>query len=298
MSAKKTFSDWIVATRPWSFPASSMPVLVTLGHLFWLGCDVCWWKGLWAVANIVAFHAAGNTWSDYHDYMKGVDREDTIGGTSITSGQFEASQIRCLSFWLLAVALVSGIAMLLFTGLPLLYVGLAGFLLTIGYPWLKYKALGDIDIFLTYSLLPILGTSYVAIGEFNLQTLWLSVPIGLITVAILHVNNLRDIGHDKRADIRTFAMLIGTKNSVALYCFELLFPFVWIVSGTVCGLFPWWTLLVLVALKPALDNCKKAMSYSKNGMEAVMGLDEQTAKLQLIFSLMLFAGTIISAFMR
>jgi 1,4-dihydroxy-2-naphthoate octaprenyltransferase len=187
--------------------------------------------------------------------------------------------------------------MLFCTGLPLLYVGLAGFLLTIGYPWLKYKALGDIDIFLTYSLLPILGTSYVAIGEFNLQTLWLSVPIGLITVAILHVNNLRDIGHDKRAGIRTFAMLLGGDRAVSLYCFELLFPFAWVMVGIICGVFPWWTLLVLIALKPAIDNAKKALAYRNEGVEAVMGLDEQTAKLQLIFSLMLFAGTLIAAFL-
>ena len=297
MSSEKTFADWLMATRPWSFPASSMPVIATLGYLFWLGCDVCWWKGLWAAANIIVFHAAGNTWSDYHDYRKGVDRDDTIGGISITSGKFDASQIKCLSFGLLAVALVSGISMLFCTGLPLLYVGLAGFLLTIGYPWLKYRALGDVDIFLTYSLLPVLGTSYVALGEFNLQTLWLCVPIGLITVAILHVNNLRDIGHDKRAGIRTFAMLLGGDRAVSLYCFELLLPFAWVMVGIICGVFPWWTLLVLIALKPAIDNAKKALAYRNEGMEAVMGLDEQTAKLQLIFSLMLFAGTLIAAFL-
>lgn len=296
MTSKKTLKDWVIATRPWSFPASSMPVLATLGYLFWLDCDVNWWKGLWAVINIIVFHAAGNTWSDYHDYMKGVDREDTTGGVSITSGQFEASQIKLLSLCLLATALVSGITMLLCTGLPLLYAGVAGFLLTIGYPWLKYRALGDVDIFLTYSLIPILGTSFVATGEFNLQALWLCVPIGLITVAILHINNLRDIDHDKRADIRTFAMLLGGRRSMVLYCLEILIPFVWVAAGAVCGVFPWWALLVLVALKPALDNVKKAMGYKEKGMEAVVGLDELTAKLQLMFSLMLFAGTLIAAF--
>lgn len=296
MTSQKTLKDWLIATRPWSFPASSMPVLATLGYLFWLNCDVNWWKGLWALANIVVFHAAGNTWSDYHDYKKGVDREDTTGGVSITSGQFEASQIKRLSLALLAVALVSGISMLFCTGLPLLYVGLAGFLLTVGYPWLKYRALGDVDIFLTYSFMPILGTSYVATGEFNLQALWLCVPIGLITVAILHINNLRDIEHDKRADIRTFAMLLGAGRSVALYCFEILFPFVWVIACAVYGVLPMWALLVLVALKPAVDNVKKALAYRNIGMEAVVGLDEFTAKLQLMFSVMLFAGTLIASF--
>ena len=83
MSQKRTFKDWLIATRPWSFPASAMPVLVTLGYLFWKGMEVNWAIGVFTIFNVVLFHAAGNTWSDYKDYKSGVDREDTVGGLSI-----------------------------------------------------------------------------------------------------------------------------------------------------------------------------------------------------------------------
>ena len=98
---KHSFKAWLLATRPWSFPASAMPVLVTLAYLFWMGHKIDWLAGVWALVNIVIFHAAGNTWSDYFDYKKGVDREDAIGGMSIVSGEFKASEIKALAWVLL-----------------------------------------------------------------------------------------------------------------------------------------------------------------------------------------------------
>lgn len=290
---KHTLKEWFLATRPWSFPASAMPVLVTLAYLFWQQYDVCWWKGLWCVLNIVVFHAAGNTWSDYHDFKSGVDNSETAGGVAITSGQFEPGEIRGLSMALLVVAVVSGISIVICTGLPVLYLGLAGFFLTLLYPFLKYRALGDVDIFLTYSLLPILGTSFVSTGEIHYGALWLSVPIGLITVAILHINNLRDMEYDKKAGISTFAMRIGAKWAVAIYGIELLLPFVWIVACALCGVFPWWSVLALIAVAPAAANVKKSMRYEEGGMSAVIGLDEQTAKLQLLFGMLLFISFLV-----
>lgn len=290
---KHTLKEWFLATRPWSFPASAMPVLVTLAYLFWQQYDVCWWKGLWCVLNIVVFHAAGNTWSDYHDFKSGVDNSETAGGVAITSGQFEPGEIRGLSMALLVVAVVSGISIVICTGLPVLYLGLAGFFLTLLYPFLKYRALGDVDIFLTYSLLPILGTSFVSTGEIHYGALWLSVPIGLITVAILHINNLRDMEYDKKAGISTFAMRIGAKWAVAVYGIELLLPFVWIVACALCGVFPWWSVLALIAVAPAAANVKKSMRYEEGGMSAVTGLDEQTAKLQLLFGMLLFISFLV-----
>ena len=290
---KHTLKEWFLATRPWSFPASAMPVRVTLAYLFWQQYDVCWWKGLWCVLNIVVFHAAGNTWSDYHDFKSGVDNSETAGGTAITSGQFEPGEIRGLSMALLVVAVVSGISIVICTGLPVLYLGLAGFFLTLLYPFLKYRALGDVDIFLTYSLLPILGTSFVSTGEIHYGALWLSVPLGLITVAILHINNLRDMEYDKKAGISTFAMRIGAKWAVAVYGIELLLPFVWIVACALCGVFPWWSVLALIAVAPAVANVKKSMRYEEGGMSAVTGLDEQTAKLQLLFGMLLFISFLV-----
>lgn len=73
---KHTFKEWMIAVRPWSFPASTMPVIVTMSYLFWKdGANgINWLFGLWALVNIVVFHAAGNTWSDWSDYRKKLTR--------------------------------------------------------------------------------------------------------------------------------------------------------------------------------------------------------------------------------
>ena len=292
---KHSFKDWVLATRPWSFPASAMPVLVTLAYLNWCDYKVDWIAGVWALLNIVIFHAAANTWSDYFDYKRGVDREDTIGGMSIVSGEFQAGEIKRLAWCLLSVAVVAGVVLMLHVGLPVLYFVLAGCVLILLYPWLKYHALGDLDIFLTYSVLPILGTSYVATGDLRTESIWLMLPIGLITVGILHVNNARDIEQDSRAGIKTFAMLIGKKASVYFYLAELLLPFVCILVAAICGAMPWWALVVVIALKPAIDNCRAMLKLPTEGMKALVGVDEKTAQLQLMFSLLLSVSLIVSA---
>lgn len=292
---KHSFKAWLIATRPWSFPASSMPIVATLSYLYWAGESINWLIGLWTLLTIIVFHAAGNTWSDYFDFKKGVDREDTVGGTSITSGEFQPCEIKRLATWLLVVAVISGLALAYCTGLPTLYFGIGGCVLTLLYPVLKYHALGDLDIFLTYSVLPILGTSYVATGSIVEKALWLVLPIGLITVGILHINNARDIEHDKRAGIKTFAMLIGKRASVYIYIAELILPFVCIVVGILCRAMPAGAVAVLITLKPAIDNCRAMLKLPTEGMKAVTGVDENTAKLQLAFSMTLSVVCIVSA---
>ena len=156
---KHVLKDWLVAVRPWSFPASAMPVAVTLAYLYWMQQDVNWTNGVWALLNIIVFHAAGNTWSDYFDYKHHVDREDTHGVRTLTGGLFRPQEIFRLSLSLLVVALIAGVGVMLRTGLPLLYIGIGGAACTLLYPALKYRALGDVVIFVAYAMLPMLGTA-------------------------------------------------------------------------------------------------------------------------------------------
>ena len=286
MKNKHSFKEWLIAVRPWSFPASAMPVVVTLAYLYWKEAGVDWLNGVWALVNIVCFHAAGNTWSDYFDYKRRVDAKDIFGVKTLTGGMFTPQEIYALSWTLLCVALAMGIGLLWRTGLPLLYVGVGGLLCSLLYPALKYRAWGDVVIFFAYALLPTLGTSYAVTLSIDLETLYLALPVGLITVAILHANNTRDIATDHRAGIRTLAMILGGRASSWIYCVEILFPFGWLTGCVVGGTFPVWCLLVWLAFIPAWVNVRMAVSYLKFGADSIARLDEMTAKLQLLFSLL------------
>ncbi|MBR4533247.1 MAG: prenyltransferase [Bacteroidaceae bacterium] len=291
---KHTLKDWVLATRPWSFPASSMPVLVTIAWLWSQGFDVHWGFALWALINIIFVHAAGNVWSDIADYQSGVDAADTYGVRQLVDGQFTTDEFRRLSLSLNAIAIVGGLLLVCLTGLTLLYIGLAGILFSLLYTRLKYAALGDVVIILCYSFLPMTGTSFVVSGAIHWEVLWLAVPVGLITVGILHANNVRDIETDQRAGIHTFPLLTGRRFGAWLYAFEVLLPFLWLVALMVFRLEPWWLGTAFLAMPVAVKNARTMLAYEQGGKESYARLDEQTAQLQLMFSLLLIVGFVLA----
>lgn len=293
---KHSFGEWMIAVRPWSFPASAMPVITSIAYLFWKGAEIDWLFGLWALVNIVIFHAAGNTWSDYFDFRKKVDAEDTFGAKTLTTGMFTEKEIFRLSLSLTAVATVAGLALMALTGLPLLWIGLGGVLCTLLYPMLKYNALGDLVILMAYAFLPTIGTSFVTTGAIDWSVLLIALPVGLITDGILHSNNTRDTLTDRRAGIKTMAMGLGHKASAILYGFEVIFPYVWIGVLSIMGLMPITTIVIFLTLAVAI-GCAKTMMHSLEGGSGVIAdLDVRTANLQLMFSALLTVAFIVAKF--
>ena len=286
----------MIAVRPWSFPASAMPVIVTTAFLFWRGYDISWGFAIWALLNIIVFHAAGNTWSDYFDFKKKVDADDTFGAKTLTTGMFDPKEIKTLALTLTAVAVAGGLALMALTGLPLLWIGLGGVLCTLLYPYLKFNALGDLVILLAYAFLPTLGTSFVATGAVLPTVLIIALPLGLITDGILHSNNTRDMETDARAGIKTMAMALGTKSSAILYGFEMLFPFLWIGVCSIAGFMPIWTVAAFMTL-PVAIACAQTMKNSVSaGSQLIADLDVRTANLQLMFSFLLTVAFVVARF--
>lgn len=293
---KHTFGEWMIAVRPWSFPASAMPVIVTAAFLFWKGYEISWGFAIWALLNIIVFHAAGNTWSDYFDFKKKVDADDTFGAKTLTTGMFEPKEIYRLSVALTVVAVAGGLALMALTGLPLLWIGLGGLICTLLYPMLKYNALGDLVILLAYAFLPTLGTSFVVAGGIIPSVLIVALPLGLITDGILHSNNTRDMKTDSRAGIRTMAMSLGVKSSAVLYGFEMIFPFIWVGVCSICGFMPLATIIIFMTLPVAIGCAKTMMNSVEGGVHMIADLDVRTANLQLMFSLLLTVSFVIARF--
>lgn len=293
---KHTFKEWLIAVRPWSFPASAMPIIVTLAYLFWAGAEINWLLGLWALVGMVLFHCTGNVWSDYFDFKKKVDAEDTFGAKTMTTGMFKPEEIRNLAIGFLVVSVACGLGLLAVTGLPLLWIGLAGVACTLLYPVLKYNALGDFDIVMAFAFLPTLGTSYVATGAIDWNVLFVALPVGLITDGILHSNNSRDVMTDRRAGITTMAMSMGPKMAVLLYGVEMYFPYAWIAVLSIAGLLPVYTVFIFLTLPVAIGNARTMAKSLKAGVEMIADLDVKTANLQLMFSVLLTAALVVAKF--
>ena len=289
--------DWLFATRPWSFPASAMPVLATFAYMTWVcslyGMSIDWVSGVLAIVGIVFFHASGNMLSDVRDYKKGVDAG--LNHMPLVNGSFRPKEYVTFSTVLFVLGCIIGFYIMSRCGWPLLYAAVYGAFFTLTYATFKYFALGDVVIFLSYAVIPILGTTYATISEYYYPALVLALPIGLITVAILHVNNTRDIESDRTAGIRTLAMLLGKRASINLYVFEVYFPFVLVIATVCCGWLPWYSLIVLLAFPKARANARTVRSSRKLGNECLNMMDAATSQLQLMFSLLLAVSLFVAA---
>ncbi len=286
----------MIAVRPWSFPVSAMPVIVTLAYLFYKGSEINWLCGIWAVVGIILFHAAGNTWSDYFDYKKKVDADDTFGAKTLTTGMFQPEEIKKLSIGLLIAAVICGLGLMAVAGLPLFWFGLAGAVLTLLYPMLKFNALGDLDIFLIFGFIPTIGTSFAVTGAIDWSVLWIALPVVFITDGVLHSNNTRDTLTDNRAGIRTMASGFGRTLSIKYYQFLVITPFVWVGVCSLIGIMPISTIMIFLTL-PVAIGCARTMGKFKDGdIRVIADLDVRTANLQLMFSPLLALALVIGHF--
>jgi 1,4-dihydroxy-2-naphthoate octaprenyltransferase len=296
MENKRKLKDWIIAVRPWSFPASSMPALVTFVFVFFLykqqtGINPNWIFGMISIIGAVIFQISGNLISDYFDYKQGVDREDTFGSSRLLVNKtFMSTTILCLGLFFLVMGIGLGFFLFYHTGYPLLLIGGIGVIAALFYYYFKYRALGDLLIFFIYGPMITLGTFYSMTSVIDWKVIWLSIPIGCITVNILHANNTRDIVHDRRANIRTLAMQLGIKGSIIEYISLITVAYLSLAVMVATGFLHWLVIGTFLTLPVAIRNCKIMRTASINNMSGVfLDLDVKTAQLQLMFST-LFAG--------
>ena len=292
------FKEWVATTRYWSFPVSAMPVVATFAYLISVRMLPVEWRSLavfvLALSGVVILHAAGNLLSDWADFRSGVDNEHAFSVPNLVFGHFRPEEYLRLSVVLFAIGCLCGVGVVLLSGPVILLIGGAGVLLTVLYSFLKYHALGDLDVFLIFGVLTVLGSSAAVCREVVWDALVLSVPLGIITFSVLHANNTVDTDSDGKAGIKTFAMLIGGNASSILYCAYMILPFVSVAVSVIFGWLHPLALLCLPAAVLAWKNVKQASAFKQKGMEAMKGLDLGSARLQLVFSGLLSIGLLVA----
>ena len=292
MTNKRTLTDWIVATRPWSYPASTMPVALVLAYYFANGVAIDPVNAVWALLNIIIFHAAGNVWSDYFDFRYGVDNQNTLGVRQLVDGKFTGREFIWFAIFLFVVGTLCALFLVWRTGMPFLAVTFAGIVAALVYPPLKYRVGGDVVIFIAYTLTPLFATAWIVTGTWSLDAIWAVLSTGILTVGILHANNLRDAQTDTQAGIRTLASVLGKKWSVWLYHFEMLAPFAILLATVWLGILPMTVLLTLPIAVAVMTLCKQALRFDGVNTASIATLDALTAKTQLMFSMLMVAGLV------
>ncbi|MDD7342176.1 MAG: prenyltransferase [Bacteroidales bacterium] len=277
---------WIEATRPWSFPASTMPALIALAFAQWsLNGNTHLLAGLAAVAGAFIFQISGNLISDYFDYRSGVDSKDTFGSSRmIVDGVFKPRTIWLYGMAWLALGCMLGLWLTARSGWALLAIGAAGALGTYFYYTLKYHALGDVLIFLIYGQLIPLGAYYCAAGgAIDWRLTLVTTPIGFMIVNILHANNTRDTMYDSRAGISTLAMRIGLRWSKRVFAALAYSSYAILALCVALGWLPWPCLVMLATTPLAVKNVKWMMrATGGDGLKTLRGLDGACAQLVLV----------------
>ena len=129
----------------------------------------------------------------------------------------------------------------------------AGFLYTGGPRPYGYAGLGEVFVFLFFGLVSVNGSYYVQLEELAWLPFGLSIAIGLLSTAILVVNNVRDIDSDRRANKNTLAVRIGREKTRKLYLVFVLGAFFVLGLTVVLNNGPWLALIGLIAIPLARD---------------------------------------------
>ena len=257
------------------------------GHLF---------SALAALLGALLIQIGTNLSNDYFDFVKGADTEERLGPARATqAGWIRPEIILRSSLLVFAAAVIIGIFLVLRGGWPIVLIGIAsvicGILYTGGpYP-LAYLGLGEIFVVIFFGPVATLGTYYVQALEFSKEVFIAGLAPGLLSTALIAVNNLRDIPTDIKARKKTLAVRFG-------YRFARIEYTLCILGGLFIPLFlvvmlrdHWFSLIASFAVIPAFFPIRDVVS----GISGEMLNDTlaKTGKVLLIFSILFSAGWLI-----
>jgi 1,4-dihydroxy-2-naphthoate octaprenyltransferase len=249
-----------------------------------------------ALLAMLMLQVAVNVFNDVEDYLKLIDLPDSLGGSGvIQSGWLSASQMNRLAWVAFGLACLLALpAIIKAPEYVLICAALAG-LGVLGYsgkPFrFKYRALGDVFVFLLCGPVLTLGVSIAATNTFDVSAVLLGVFFGLLACGILNANNINDIHVDSQSGAQTLASVLGFEKArwlqLSYYAVALisLLPLAWLLGGWL--LLPW---LVLPLIYKHISVLFKAQTCDQDSLAQIRF---DAAKLHMALSVMTCLGLFI-----
>jgi 1,4-dihydroxy-2-naphthoate polyprenyltransferase len=287
-----TPAQWVAGARPRTLPAALAPVLVGTGTAAALdGFRPL--PALLALVVALALQIGVNYANDYSDGRRGTDTDRVGPMRLVGSGAAAPRQVLIAAFLAFGVGALAGLGLAALSSWWLVAVGavciVAAWTYTGGPIPYGYRALGEVFVFVFFGPVAVVGTTYVQTLTLPALAFAVSVPIGLLIVAILVVNNLRDIDGDAAVGKRTLAVLLGGR------AMRLVFVGLFVVAFAVIaavGVTRPWVLLALLASPLAVPPARTVLSGGRG--TALIGALQGTGLLTLVTGVLLAAGLALS----
>ncbi|MBO0777106.1 MAG: 1,4-dihydroxy-2-naphthoate polyprenyltransferase [Actinobacteria bacterium] len=283
--------DWVAGARPRTLPAAIVPVVVGTGVALGYG-RFSWWRALLALVVALALQVGVNYANDYSDGIRGADEQRVGPARLVASGLAAPRAVLVAALASFLTAGVAGLVLAATTSWWLLLLGIAAVAAAWSYTGGRhpygYRGLGELAVFVFFGVAAVAGTAYVQMHTVTWLAVAACVPVGLLTVALLVVNNLRDIPSDRAAGKRTLAVLIGDQRTRLLYVACALVPYLLLA---VIALARPLALIALVTVPLALVPVRLVRSGA--GGPALIAALARTGSLLLAFGALLTVGLAI-----
>jgi len=263
----KNLSVWLAALRLRTLPLAASSIIVAAGiavHQQIFDLTIF----LLSLSTALLLQILSNLANDYGDAMTGADDENRVGPQrAMQTGAISAQSMKLAILITIILTLFSGLSLLtvaleghLFSWLLFLGLGALAILAAITYTMGKlpygYHALGDISVFLFFGLLGVIGSFYL----YGLSADWLLLlpasSLGMLSAAVLNINNIRDvendIKHNKTTLVVLFGRLVAFKYHLFLIICAPLLSCIYLLGleGTQV-----WQYIFLLAMSPLLKSC-------------------------------------------
>ncbi|MHA8065688.1 1,4-dihydroxy-2-naphthoate polyprenyltransferase [Aquirufa sp. ROCK2-A2] len=239
---------WVEASRPRTLPLALASIL--LGNILaFSNGSFSFEIATLAIITTILLQVLSNFANDFGDTKNGVDTKDRkVALRTVQTGKISPTEMKNAIIFLAILSFVAGIFLLFqslkdeslqvwfsFLGLGILCI-IAAITYTIGKRPYGYMGLGDISVFLFFGWVGTLGSYYLQSKQIDFSVLLPASACGFLSVAVLNLNNLRDIDNDIKNGKNSIPVRIGKKNGFlyqqALYISAILgFGLYPIISG-------------------------------------------------------------------
>jgi len=292
-----SWKTWIKTARPFSLTATVSPVLV--------GTAVAAYEGTF---HLVAFlvtllsclflQIAANYFNEYFDYRYGLDHPESLGSsTVIFRHEMTATQVLAGGIGSFFFAAIFGLVLIYLVGPVIILFGLAGMAIAYFYSAKPFqfsiRGLGDILVYIAMGFLMTWGAYYVQIPRWSWLAFAASVPVGFLVVAILNMNNTRDLQDDMAVHKLTLPVRFGQLFGQRFHAFLLIGSYIAVTLFVLLKILPLFSLVVWITFPLAFTNVRSVLTATDRKAFAI-GI-KRTATLHLQFGVMLALGIIIAA---